>query len=224
MLNYENIKNRAINIKSDINASRRSLKNTKEDLEIEKEELEDLRESRETQAEAIELLKELIDEMSKEHIYQIEDMLTFGLQTIFYDEDYSVKIRVEEKNNYSSADMYLLKREEDTVIETKFNGGIGNARVGGGVRVVVGFMLQTFYIKYFDLNRIIFMDEAFSELSEKYVPGLIKLINKLSERDRFNFVLISHDTRINPYANRIYRVEKGDVTLEKGDDNDKEEE
>lgn len=213
MLSYEQLKNKAININSDIKASRRRLNKSKDEMEDKKEELDNLEESKDIQSEAVEVLKELVDEMSKEHIEQVEDMLTYGLQTIFYDKNYTVKIKIEEKNNYKSADMFLIKKEGDKIIKTNFDDGLG-----GGVRVVTGFMLQVFYIQYFDLNRIIFLDEAFSELSEKYVEGLIEFIRKISDNKGFKIVLISHNNRVIPYADKVYRVESGEVDyIEKED-------
>lgn len=211
MLNYDKLKSKAISINSDIQASRRKLRENEDKLKSKEKKIEKLNFNIEIQEKATELLKELIDEMSKEHIERVEDMLTYGLQTIFYDRNYAIKIKIEDKRNYKVADFYLLEEREGYVRETEFEDSIG-----GGVRVVVGFILQVFYIQYFNLKRIIFLDEAFSELSESYIDGLIEFINQLSEKKGFRFVLISHDSRINPYADKLYRVENGVVELMKG--------
>ena len=207
--NYELLKSKAINLNSDISASRRKLRDSEDRLSDMEDKIDNLKDNRKVQSQAVEILKEVIDKMSRDHIEKVEDLVTFGLQTIFYDRDYALKIEVTEKRNNKAAELYILESRDGEVIKCTED------EVGGGVRVVIGFILQVFYIQYFEQNRVIFADEAFSELSDSYIDGLMEFINQLAEKRGFKIVLISHDNRLTPNADRVYRVEKGEVSLEK---------
>lgn len=211
-LYYNNLKNTAISINSDISASKRKLNGSRTELNLLEDEIADLKNNGEIQQSSIEILKKIVENMSKEHINQIEDLLTYGLQTIFYDRDYEIEIQVEDKRNNNYAEIFLIERvTNDNVLRTSFN----NSRLGGGIRTVVGFLLQVFYIGYFNLNPIIFCDEAFSQISDDYLDGFMEFINHLSDKKGFKIVLITHDDRLKEYARMFYRIELGQVTLEK---------
>lgn len=215
MEGYEQLKNKAINMNSDIKASRRKLRNSKQEIEEYKEELEELNQNYKVQDNAVEIMKEIVDRMSRGHIEKVEELVTFGLQTIFYDRNYALDINVEEKRNNKAAEFYLIEKKGDSIIKTSFEESIG-----GGVRVIVGFLLQVFYIRYFDLAPIVFVDESFSQLSTRYIEGLITFINKLAEKRGFKVILITHDKRLEEHANVLYRVDMGEVILEKDGEGD----
>jgi chromosome segregation ATPase len=103
MKRYEKLKNKAININSNINASKRRLKNSKDRLDELNDRVEKLRDEYKIHSESIDVLKEIIEGMSVNHIEKIENMITYGLQTIFYDRDYAAEIQVEDKRNSKHA-------------------------------------------------------------------------------------------------------------------------
>lgn len=58
-----------------------------------------------------------------------------------------------------------------------------------------------------------FLDEAFSNLSQQYLPYLRALINDLRDKYQFIFVLITHDPRLKEIADKTYEVNMGEVKL-----------
>lgn len=204
---YEQLKSRSISIKSDITSSKRKLKDSKDKLGEAESKIDGLREKYRVQEKSVEVLKEVIEGMSKDHIKQVEDLVTFGLHTIFYDREYALKIEVTDKRNTKSAEIFLLEQKEDSIIKS------AEDEIGGGVRVVIGFILQVFYIQYFEQNDIIFADEAFSQLSDRYIEGLMEFINRLAEKRDFKVVLISHDERLTSQADKVYMVNEGEIEL-----------
>ena len=82
-------------------------------------------------------------------------------------------------------------------------------------------VLEVTSIQYFNLNRVIFCDESFSQLSESYIDGLMEFINQLADKRGYKIILISHDNRLTPEAKRLYKVSKGNIKMIKGggDDN-----
>jgi hypothetical protein len=85
---------------------------------------------------------------------------------------------------------------------------------GFGVQSIIGFVLQIYFIIYHKLYPVLFLDEAFSTLSLEYIPYLKSLINSLSEKYNFIFVLITHDTRFMEISDKTYKVKDGKVFLD----------
>ena len=184
-----------------------------------KKNIEELTEEIAVQQETVTSYKEVLDILSKEQIIKIQSLVTVALHTIFHDRDYSLDIVFGERGLERTVELVLVEKrrfetsagEEDVELRTPFEDGIG-----GGVMVVVGFLLQVYFIVYFDLEKVMFCDESFSQLSDIYLPNLLEFIKSLCEQKGFRIVLISHDPRITANADFVYQMEDGVVTRVKG--------
>ena len=78
---------------------------------------------------------------------------------------------------------------------------------------ITGFIAQIHDIERKGLAPILIMDEALSQVSRKYIPNLMRFINRIAEKEGFIFILITHDTRFIDYATSSYVVEKGNFRL-----------
>lgn len=204
---YEDLRTKAIRLDSDLKSLETSLKQFQSYKKQKELEILTLREEYKLQEKSIIVMKELIDKLSQQHIKKLVDLLSFALKTIFYDKNYSVELKVENKRDSKSAQFFLVERIEEEVLKYDFEDGIG-----GGILAIVGFVLQVFYLGYFKLAKIIFCDESFSQISDQYIDGLMSFIQKLSEKKGFIFVLISHDKRLIDRGDKVYEVENGVVT------------
>ena len=70
-----------------------------------------LREQISTQQEVISKFKEMIDLLSKEQIYKIQELVTDALQTIFYDRDYSLDIVFGDRGTERTVEFVLVERK-----------------------------------------------------------------------------------------------------------------
>lgn len=203
---YEKLKVRAIQHKTQVNQHYKSAVGLKQQYKETSQKLEESTKSSIIQESSINVLKEVIDKMSREHIERIVDLLTYALKTIFFDKDYSVEVVINDKRNAKTAEFYLLEETETEKIRSPFDNGIG-----GGIQAIVGFVLQVFYLGYLNQATVLFCDESFSQVSSQYIDPLIQFINELARSKEFIFVLVSHDTRLIPYAKKTYEVESGKV-------------
>lgn len=169
-------------------------------------ELESLIKNQRVQSLSINVFKELIDNLTQQHINQVRDLLNHALGTIFYNRNYSVEVLMSDKRNSKTAEFFLVTKEGNKVIKSSFNDSIG-----GGIMAVVGFVLQVFYISYLGRANIMFCDESFSQVSSEYIDSLITFIKELSKAKGFIIVLITHDLRLQTSANKIYRIDRGKV-------------
>lgn len=151
-------------------------------------------------------IDDLIDKFSESSLKKLEDLLTLGLSRIFYDRDYRVEIKVTEKRSNKCADIYLIDSGHSFLMK--------DSCVAGGILVVVGFLIQAFYVANLDVAKIMFLDEALSNISTQYLDNFFSFVHELSVQIGLSVVLITHDTRFLEYADRLYKVDKGVYTLE----------
>jgi hypothetical protein len=201
---YNQAKMQSISLKSSITNTKRVLSQFKLNYEEKKKEYEELTKKSTLQEEGLNLLKNLIQTMATEHINEAANFINEGLKTIFYDKEYKIEIEIEDKRNLKQANLYLIEKNGEDILKSSLKDS-----VGGGVLVTIGFLFQVFYIQYHGLSPIIFLDEAFTQLSDKYIIYLKMFIEDIAKRLGFIFVLITHDERLMHNAVKTYEVEGG---------------
>ena len=108
-------------------------------------------------------------------------------------------------------DIYLIDIQEDgTKVRTNIKDN------GFGIKTVIGFILQVYFILYHKLSPVMFVDEGFSAISSNYLPYLKSLFNNLRDKYGFIFVLVAHDIRFLDLADKMYEVKNGEVRLKNG--------
>lgn len=152
-------------------------------------------------------IDDVIDKFSETALKRLEDLLSLGLARIFQDRDYRVEVRVSEKRSSKCAELYLIDNGHPFLMR--------DSCVAGGILVVVGFLIQVFYVANLDLAKILFLDEALSNISTQYLPNFFSFVKELSRQIGLTVVLITHDTRFLEHADRIYKVANGTYILDK---------
>lgn len=209
--NYSLYFNRAIQVKSNIELLKSQREEAIKNREALNVKLKDLIKKESLYEQAIELMKKLVESMSQSQIKHLEELINSSLETIFFDRRYSVDMNVTELRNTNNLQILLNEILDDgTVLKTKLDDN------GFGVKSIIGFILQIYYILYYHQYPVLFLDEAFGTLSSQYIPYLKVLIDELSKKYGFIFILITHDTRFMDISDRTYLVDKGNITL-KGD-------
>jgi len=209
MLNemFQPLKTKAIRLSSSEQLYKDQLSSITEQLEDNEKKLKELRDLVYVDEQAHIIMKQIIDKLSYEAINKIKSMITFALRTICYDRDYTFEMKVDDKRDTKTIDFFLIEKIGDETVTSNFDA------IGGGIQSIVGFVLQVYFILAFNQARIMFCDESFSQLSDLYIPTFMEFMKALSEKKGFIFVLISHDNRFMPYADRFYHVDKGKAFL-----------
>ncbi|MBO7614995.1 MAG: hypothetical protein J6T15_04805 [Bacilli bacterium] len=206
--NYQDYFNKAISGKTKIEMLKSQHEQSKKDRLAISQELKDLIAKEHNFELAVDLMKKLVEGMSRSQINHLETLINSALSTIFYDRQYSVELVVTELRNTNNLQILLNEVQDDgTVIKTKLEDN------GFGVKSIIGFILQVYFIIYYKQYPILFLDEAFTQLSKQYLPYLKSLINDLSKQYGFIFVLVTHDRDLMELADRTYLVNKGNVSL-----------
>lgn len=205
---YNNLYNRAIQIKSKYETIANQLEETKAKKVDLTNQMQQALHNQMIYEDAISYMKEIIDALSRSHIDHLENLLNSAVNTIFFDRNYRVEFEISEYRNSNCLSIYLIETLEDgTEIRTDIKDN------GFGVKTIIGFILQIYFILYHKLSPILFADEAFSSLSDQYIPYLRSLLTSLREEYGFIFVLVAHDRRFIDIADVKYEVKDGEVKL-----------
>lgn len=151
------------------------------------------------------IIDSIIDKFSDSLLRKLEDLLTLGLQKIFYDRNYSISIKTIEKRNTKCVE--LLLSDNGNLIQVK------DSSVAGGILVVIASIIQIFYIISLDVDKYLFLDEQFSQISEQYIDNFMSFIHELCENTKLSIVLITHDSKFIKYGDKIYHADHGVFTL-----------
>ena len=197
---YQDIKDRLIE-------KRTLIRTLKEDTDILKKKEQELKECLDEitlHKLAYMQLDEIIHKSNEQYIGKIEKLLNKSIKTIFYDEDYAVKVVSDNKKlNFELIDNNNLDNKE-TPLQIDLDDACG-----GGVITVIGFTLQLFIIEVLNLNKIIFIDEGFMALSDKYRPLFYDFINEFCQNTGMKIMLVSHDETVKEKAVQEIEIEHG---------------
>ena len=147
-----------------------------------------------------------VDFLYKESIGTLQDTLDTALQYIMFDKNYSIKIELDDTRGTKSLIISLIDNDKD--FEVELTEGVGNT-----IRSIISFILKMYYLLN-EGSKILFLDEKYSAISAQYVPLFFNFVKKMTDEKDFILVMITHDTRFMDYADRVYRINDGNVTLE----------
>lgn len=209
MIDYNSMYNKAIQLKSKYETLESQLK-LRENEKIElTNKMQDKLHKQMIYEDAISYMKEIVEALSRSHIDHLQDLLNSAVRTIFYDKNYRIEFEISEYRNSNCLSIYLIETLADgSEIKTDIKDN------GFGVKTIIGFILQIYFILYHKLNPILFIDEGFSALSTQYIPYLRSLLKSLTEEYGFIFVLIAHDERFIDIADYKWDVKNGEVKQE----------
>lgn len=204
---YQSLFKVAIVKKSNLELLLQQLEDTKQQYNDSLLELQQILKDQQCYEQSIDILKKMMDKLSKSQIQHLSDLLNSSVQSIFFDRQYSIELNVTELRNQNQLKILLHEDTPNGHVVSDINDN------GYGLKGIIGFILQCYFIIYYKQTPILFLDEAFGNLSSQYLPYLRALIQSLTNRYGFKFVLITHDERLMEMADRTYRVRLGDVKL-----------
>ena len=147
---YELLKTRAMAIHYAAKASQTNVEHLGEVLSQKEAEFAEVRANAEVLSSALDVMKVVIDEYSRKNMNEIVKLLNMGLEIIFYDRSYSVSLEISDKRDNKYAELILNEVKDGRKTEVSFQ---DDTATGGGVMVIVGFILQVYYIMYLGLNQ-----------------------------------------------------------------------
>ena len=149
------------------------------------------------------VLKQLLDTLVKDEINKMSGLVTYGLKTIFDDQNLSFHPVISKKNDKVNIEL-----------KTANNGVEGEyGSFGGSVAVIESFLLRLICMLKLNLARFILLDETFASVGATYIPNTSKLISELSKKLGLDVLLVTHQPEFQYYANRVYKVKESPTGL-----------
>jgi hypothetical protein len=150
------------------------------------------------------LLTRIGEEAQETAREMFNDLATRALRDIFGDE-FSFCLVPGESGGQVSLEPVIRSSYDGEVIETP----VLEAR-GGGMAVVVGFVLQLVMVLLTPAARkILFLDETFAFVSESYTDRLAEFIARVARGQGVQIVMITHDRTFAQYADVKVRLVLG---------------
>lgn len=153
------------------------------------------------------VLKHLLDILVKDEINRMAGLVTYGLKTVFKDQNL-IFVPV------------MTKKNEKIHIELKTkNKGVvcGFGSFGGSVAVIESILLRILCILKKKYARLILLDEAFDAVSEDYQAATSALISELSKKLGLDVLLVTHQKGFMNNADHVLEVTESDngINMEK---------
>lgn len=152
---------------------------------------------------AITVVKKMLETANLNTVNLFSEFITDGLRSIFYNENYKITFKLKDRGKYK-------------IVEILFDDGltpdIPINEIGGGVQVVIAFLLQVVLLKIFKKRMFILLDESLIQVSKEYIPTLMSFIKSMSTEYGLTILLITHND-LSEYADKSYKMEKGVATL-----------
>ncbi len=139
-------------------------------------------------------LKQVRPLLSGSSIKECEELANAAIRSIF-NFDYTVEYDME-------SNRFVLNKGE-------YSTDLSEAE-GGGIITVISFVFLVYLIVKLNRRRIIYMDEAFTQVSDSYFGAFIGFVNELCGDLGFDLLLVSHDQRITADdVKHVYQIADG---------------
>lgn len=148
-------------------------------------------------------LQKLTDLKKKETTEKIENIISYGLQTIFEDSSYKFKILDSIKRKQVVYDFRVFSDsfssdEGVSILDSR----------GGGVISIVSFLLRLVLMCMVDkkAERFMALDEPFSALSENYHENLVAAVKQITEKLGVQLLVVSHQKSLDSFGDVVYEL------------------
>ncbi|NCU31993.1 MAG: hypothetical protein EOM23_03435 [Candidatus Moranbacteria bacterium] len=157
--------------------------------------------------------KLIIEKITYNSKHKLENFLTYAFQNIFADRHYAIELVLKEDTKKPGLELTLVENGQKQEITES---------VGGGIISTLGLLMQIYFIEVYKLNKVMFIDEGLKEVSadqtleavdENYLKNVLGFLSWLAEEKDYKFVIVTHDTQVKEFANKVYEVKNGVVSL-----------
>jgi len=144
------------------------------------------------------VLKHLLDSMVKDEVNKIAGLITYGLKTVFDDQNLVFVPEISKKNEKISIEL----RTNRDGIEGSFDS------FGGSVAVIESFLLRILYILKKKKPRLLLLDETFAPVGKEYIANTYRLVNELSKKLGIDILLVTQHRDFYEGADKVYQAQE----------------
>ena len=149
------------------------------------------------------VLKHLLDTMIKDEISKMAGLITYGLKTVFDDQNLTFVPKIKRKNEK----VHIELKTENNGVEGEFKS------FGGSVAVIESFLLRILCMLKKKFARLMILDETFSAVGGEYIGNTCKLISELCKKLGLDILLVTWQDEFKNNADNVYVVKKSPTGL-----------
>ena len=158
------------------------------------ESLSEINRERELIERSLLALKQVRPLLSGSSIRECEDLANAAIRSIF---------------GFTYTVEYDLETNRFVLNKGEYSTDLSEAE-GGGIITVISFVFLVYLIVKLNKRRVIYLDEAFTQVSDSYFGAFIGFVNSLCDDLGFDLLLVSHDQRITADdVQHVYQIKDG---------------
>jgi chromosome segregation ATPase len=150
-----------------------------------------------------ELLRFLIDSIVEQQVKVVEDIVTEGLQTIFFDQDLSFESAVEFKRDRVWVEVFIRNGSKKDPLSHR---GKPLDSSGGGPSSVASLVLRVLTLLRLKRYPLLILDEALGAVSDEYVELTGQFLSQLTQNTGMDILLVTHKPAFMEHARKSFRV------------------
>jgi len=144
-------------------------------------------------------LDQILKKASVESLGEDERLISYGLKTIFDDQNLSFKLVLSMKRNQQWMEPVLMHNDiEGSILDT----------FGGGPASICAFLLRVLVCRRMKLAPVLLLDEPFAFVSEGYIGNVGKLLRELSEKLHITMILVTHNRGFLEHSHSAYEAKE----------------
>lgn len=151
-----------------------------------------------------EALKSLMEAMSEDNIVKVQDLVTFGINSIFGERYKDLKFTIESSTKRDQL-FYEFLLEVDGV-KAPLDGSFG-----GGMICVISLILRILISVNLGLYPFILLDESLNGVSPEFQQRTAEFLQTIAEQLSVDILLVSHQEQFTMGANKRYRCYKNEI-------------
>lgn len=154
---------------------------------------------------SVKLLQKLVEDKKQATVTKIEQLVSYGLQSVFEDDSYQFKIIDSIKRNQVDYE-FIVTSDSNPSSEGV---DIMDSR-GGGLVNIISMLLRVIMLILTDrtAERFLVLDEPFNNLSPIYHDNLVKLLKKLVAKLNFQILMVTHQRSLLELGDVVYEYKK----------------
>jgi DNA repair exonuclease SbcCD ATPase subunit len=148
--------------------------------------------------------KSVLEHLTRQYLDSLSEMLTEVFRSVYGVNHKSVRLVMDDFRNKKVIKLRIINRQEGRDFVEDFSAE------GGAAHVILGLIVAVYFLLSTGGERIIFIDEALSQLHSDSLSRFLKILRQFVTSLGFVFVVVSHDAyRLRGFVDKVYFVEDG---------------
>jgi len=152
------------------------------------------------------VLKHLIDKLVQNDMGKMDNLVTYGLNTVYPDRDYKFESKIEERGK----GLYVQ-------LNTLFKNNVLDDDSKSSVQVIESFLLRILSLMKLKRTHLVYMDESFAAVDTDYMENVSKLLYQIAEKLKMDILVVTHNRKLSEYAHNAFEIKQdnNNIKIEK---------